>query len=176
MLQLISIALFALAGFSSLVNAAPIHHGADLHETSAFLENMSSVGTMNSIPTTTNWKRHHHQESEDFELSNKFIDQAISRAMISEQKRNMVEIMKRQSDDETNTDDEVVPEFNLEDMFRGIFDKVVDHIIEVTPLSDIVHGNYDLLYDLSLSKLQELVSSIGANIEAGATTAAEGKA
>lgn len=51
--------------------------------------------------------------------------------------------------------------FNLEDLFRGVFDKIVDHIIEVTPLNDIVHGNYDLLYEIFTAKVQEILSGAG---------------
>lgn len=166
MLQLIPIALFALAGFSSVITAAPTHHQVDAISTGppTTVEGMF-VGEMPS----NSWKRHHHQEAEDFELfelSNQFVNEAIAKATSSE--HNIMEMIKRQSD-ETSTEGQVPEMMSFEDMFRNFFDKVIDHIIEVTPLNDIVHGNYDLLYDLFLQKLQELASNIGDNIQNDAT-------
>lgn len=49
----------------------------------------------------------------------------------------------------------------LESTFRGLFDNLVGYIIQVTPLNDIVHGNYDFLYEIFTSKVKEALSSIG---------------
>ena len=142
MFQLIPITLFALAG---LVAAAPtaVHNEP--------LSVMNTEPIMKSNPIV--WKRHHPQSAVDFGTSNEFIKSTIAKTLAEHE-----ELIKRQ-------DLPVLPIPNLEDVFRGIFDRIIDHIIEVTPLNDIVHGNYDLLYDLFSSKIQEIFANLGNGID-----------
>lgn len=147
MLQLISIALFALAGLSSVANAAPT--GNSLMNTASPIAN-AAVGNMNTVPI--NWKRDHqvdYQQVDTTVLTEEFIKAAIAQAMSHQSK------MSKREDEP----------FNLSVVFRGVFDKLIDYIIEVTPLNDIVHGNYDLLYDIFLDKVNELVSGVAAGAE-----------
>ncbi|GAA5817602.1 hypothetical protein MFLAVUS_011150 [Mucor flavus] len=142
MLQLISIALFALAGLSSVANAAPT--GNSLMNTASPIAN-AAVGNMNTVPI--NWKRDHqidHHQADTTVLTEEFIKAAIAQAMTHQNK------MSKREDEP----------FDLSVVFRGVFDKLIDYIIEVTPLNDIVHGNYDLLYDIFLDKVGELVSGV----------------
>ncbi|KAG2234012.1 hypothetical protein BDF21DRAFT_429779 [Thamnidium elegans] len=153
MLQLISIALFALAGLSSVANAAPT--GNALMDSTSPITN-AAVGNMNTFPT--NWKRDHqvdHQQAGTTVLTEEFIKAAIAQAMTHQSK------MSKREDEP----------FNLSVVFRGVFDKLIDYIIEVTPLNDIVHGNYDLLYDIFLDKVGELVSGVTAGAEAAIESA-----
>ncbi|GAA5804434.1 hypothetical protein EDC94DRAFT_285210 [Helicostylum pulchrum] len=147
MLQLISIALFALAGLSSVANAAPT--GNSLMDTASPIAN-AAVGNMNTVPI--NWKRDHqvdHQQVDTTVLTEEFIKAAIAQAMTHQSK------MSKREDEP----------FDLSVVFRGVFDKLIDYVIEVTPLNDIVHGNYDLLYDIFLDKVGELVSGVTAGAE-----------
>ncbi|KAG2199333.1 hypothetical protein INT47_012967 [Mucor saturninus] len=147
MLQLIPIALFALSGFSAVANAAPTPNA--LMSASPMAE--APVGIV-SAPAAANWKRHHQQAAESHIFTEAFIKSAVAEAMA---KQNSV-LVKRE---------DAAPGIDLGGIFRGVFDKIVDHIIEVTPLNDIVHGNYDFLYDIFLAKIGEAVSGAGAPAE-----------
>ncbi|CEP08241.1 hypothetical protein [Parasitella parasitica] len=146
MLQLISVALAALMGFSplaKLVNAAPTH-------TNAVSMNESPSATAASAVMPMNWNR---QDIEGVLVAR--INEAIN-------KDSMI-LVKR-------ADENGAAPLTLDTIFRGFFDNIINHIIEVTPLNDIVHGNYDFLYQIFLAKVQEILT--GVTGDASATTPA----
>jgi hypothetical protein len=136
MLQLISIAMFALMGFSPLANAAPTHSNA------IAINESPAIVSAATIPNTWN-----HQDIESI------LSARISKAM---EKDTMI-MVKRANED-------VSAPLSLDTLFRSLFDNVINHIIEITPLNDIVHGNYDLLYQIFLGKVQEILTGAPATV------------
>ncbi|KAK4519838.1 uncharacterized protein ATC70_010081 [Mucor velutinosus] len=127
MLRLISIAVFALMGFSSVANAAPTHANAMA---------MNESPSASASATLMNW-------------SQKNIEDILSARLAEAMDKDTTFMVKRA--------DEPI---SLDTLFRGLFDNIINHIIEVTPLNDIVHGNYDFLYQLFLAKVQEIITGV----------------
>lgn len=135
MLQFISIAMFALMGFSPLANAAPTHSNA------VAMNESPAIASSAAIPNTWN-----QQDIENI------LSARIAKAM---EKDTM--IMVKRADEDGSAP------LSLDTLFRSLFDNVINHIIEVTPLNDIVHGNYDFLYQIFLGKVQEILTGAPAD-------------
>jgi hypothetical protein len=146
MYNLISIAMLAFVGFAPLAATAPTHMG--MNEVAAASSAMPGAAAVA-------WNSEQSQHDDVIARSNHFIEAAIAQALAEHRGT----IMKRAT---TNGDGQDAPVFDLSAVFRGLFDNVVNYIIQVTPLNDIVHGNYDLLYDIFLTKVDELFSGMGA--------------
>ncbi|GAN08991.1 hypothetical protein MAM1_0236d08511 [Mucor ambiguus] len=127
MLRLISFAMFALMGLSSVANAAPTHANAMA---------MNESPSASASTAVMNW-------------SQKNIEDILSARLAEAMDKDAMFLVKRA--------DEPI---SLDTLFRGLFDNIINHIIEVTPLNDIVHGNYDFLYQLFLTKVQEIITGV----------------
>lgn len=132
MFQVIPLAIFALASFTT---AAPITAPNGVVP-------ITKATMPASLDLPLNWKR----DQQSSNGINKLVESAIIQ-VLSQQNS----LTKRQNE---------VP-FELETMFRGLFDKVVSYVIQVTPLHEIVEGNYDILYGFLSEKISEAIAGFG---------------
>jgi hypothetical protein len=152
MYNLISIAMFAFIGFAPLATSAPTRMGMN--------EVTAAAAPVMPAPAAVAW----NSESDAFARSNSYIIETALAQALSDRRST---IIKRSH----NGGNEGAPQLDLNVVFRGLFDNIVDYVIESTPLNEIVHGNYDLLYDLFLAKIDEIFTNM-ATPDASTTPAA----
>lgn len=92
-------------------------------------------------------------------IAQNFIDTEITKYVSSQTDFKLVKRKHHHHDDDDDEDDNE-PAFDIEHLVRGLFDRVIDYVIEVTPLNDIAHGNYDFLYKIFTDKVGEIMNGM----------------